>query len=87
MSWSRVGDDHPIEDPKDDALARGEFINDLARDVLLPPKSRSVIFGIEDDWGLGKTSAMNLVAAAARSINPFCLALIRSIGLHKAPPQ
>ena len=59
--WSTIQADAPITDDRGDELKRNSFIEDLARDLILPPNSPSIVFGLEDSWGQGKTSSIHLL--------------------------
>lgn len=54
-------DDRPIQSEDQDEFERVKFARFIADIVHLPHGSTSVIIGLEDTWGMGKTSVINLI--------------------------
>lgn len=55
--------DRAIADPRDDLLGRDLFVRRLARALISPITSLSneVVIGLQGQWGVGKTSLLNLI--------------------------
>lgn len=51
----------PIRTEEEDAFNYGPFAKKVAREMLLERNAPSMVFSIEDHWGSGKTSAINLI--------------------------
>lgn len=62
--------DTPIDGSIDlpDDLNRTCFAQNISRSLLLDANSPSVVVSIEDDWGMGKTSLLNLIDAEIRKL-------------------
>jgi predicted KAP-like P-loop ATPase len=53
--------DDPITTPEDDVLDRGDFVNEIYKQVVNLPFSSSFVFALQGEWGEGKTSTINLL--------------------------
>lgn len=58
--------DGPIRNPADDLLGREPFARALADDIRLAPRESGFVIGLTGEWGGGKTSILQLVAAELR---------------------
>ena len=56
-----VLDDEAIIKPEDDEFERTQYANDFANRLCLPSGSSSIVFAIEDAWGMGKSSVISLI--------------------------
>jgi hypothetical protein len=61
--------DEPIELDRDDELRAAPFVKALAPHLILPPGARSIAVGVEGPWGMGKTSALNLLQREIHSLS------------------
>ncbi len=53
--------DTPPKSMREDEFERTEYAKTLARHLCLEPNEDSIVVAIEDDWGAGKTAAINFV--------------------------
>lgn len=53
--------DSPIVEEKQDTLGRAPFVEGLHRQITLFPSEESFVFGLNGQWGSGKTSVLNLL--------------------------
>jgi hypothetical protein len=53
--------DAPIVRDEEDALGRLPFVDDLHEEIKKFPFDESVVFGLNGQWGSGKTSVLNLL--------------------------
>ena len=58
----------PISTCAEDAFERLTFAQHLAGCLCLPEGAPSIVVGVEGEWGLGKTSCINLVPADHRGV-------------------
>lgn len=61
---ARIVSDKPIDRREDDALGYWPFANALARGLLDKSDNHGFVVGVQANWGMGKTSAVNLIEAA-----------------------
>jgi len=54
--------DEPIKYIEQDMLGRGEFIENLHKDIISLPFNDSFVFGLHGGWGKGKTSIINILS-------------------------
>jgi predicted KAP-like P-loop ATPase len=59
-----VDPDQPISRPEDDLLARAALAHALAVQAVSQPQGHGFVMGVSGAWGSGKTSLLNLMAAA-----------------------
>ncbi|MCM1565821.1 MAG: KAP family NTPase [Dehalobacter sp.] len=53
--------DSPIFNPADDIFERKYFAKKIADELLREEPTSNIVIAIEDDWGSGKTSLMNII--------------------------
>jgi predicted KAP-like P-loop ATPase len=53
--------DAPIATDEEDTLGRVPFVNDFHREIKKFPFDEPVVFGLNGQWGSGKTSVLNLL--------------------------
>lgn len=63
---SSLHTDRPIEKISDDALGRKGFAEAIARQIQVVPRSESFVLAVVGEWGIGKTSILNMVEEALR---------------------
>lgn len=59
--------DRPIETIGDDRLERKGFAKAIARQIQLAPRHDSFVLAVVGEWGIGKTSILNMVEDAFRT--------------------
>lgn len=61
---SHINSDHPIKSKDDDALGYWPFAQALAKGLVSRASNDGFVVGIQAKWGMGKTSAVNLMVSA-----------------------
>ncbi len=56
--------DRPIESPSEDALGYWPFARALAEGIINKSSKQGFVVGVQAKWGMGKTSAVNLMSHA-----------------------
>jgi predicted KAP-like P-loop ATPase len=67
MSTSHFHDDRPILEPSEDRLGYAQPAKHIAEAILKFSSPEGFVFGLEGEWGSGKTSFMNLIVEALRA--------------------
>jgi len=85
LSFDAALQDRPIEREADDALDRMPFVDSLVRALvrderaedgtLLARRSRGYVVGLTGEWGLGKSSVLNLLNTKLGSMDRVTVAL------------
>ena len=58
--------DRPIERLEDDRLGRRLFAESIARSIIAAPSENGFTVAVIGEWGMGKTSVLNMVAETLR---------------------
>lgn len=58
--------DEPIEHRDQDRLGRKRLVEELADQVMHGPQGLGLVIGLIGEWGSGKTSVLNMIAATVR---------------------
>ena len=64
--------DKPIVDFEDDILERAEFSRQLGRAIFNYQNEESLVIGIYDKWGIGKTSVINMAMREISMLSKTC---------------
>ncbi|WP_138708219.1 KAP family P-loop NTPase fold protein [Desulfocurvibacter africanus] len=65
--------DRPVEQLSDDEFERYSFANSLSKYLVSKRDTNSFVIALEDDWGSGKTSLINMTKQLIRSQYPRCI--------------
>ena len=61
-------EDRPIQDAKDDLLARSGFVDKFSKALLEYDSKEPLVIGVNGSWGSGKTSLVNLIVDKTEKI-------------------
>jgi predicted KAP-like P-loop ATPase len=59
--WNKKGLDAALEDVPEDRYGFSNIAENISRSILSLPQEASNVVGIEEAWGSGKTSLLNLI--------------------------